>query len=60
MEPTLPITSEQMQALKTAFPDLTPDEAALALLRAELERRCRLQLKRGVLVRLQSLKRGQA
>lgn len=60
MEQTLPITSEQMQALKTAFPDLTPDEAALALLRSELERRCRLQLKRGVLVRLQALKRGQA
>lgn len=58
MDMTLTITPEQMEALKTAYPDLSPDEAAEALFKAEIDRRYRLQIKRGVVVRLQGLKRA--
>lgn len=57
MEVTVSLTPEQMESLKKDFPGMTPDEAAVALFRSELEKRCRVQLKRARVVTLQGLKK---
>lgn len=57
MEVTVTLTPEQMESLKKDFPGMTADEAAAALFRSELERRCRVQLKRARVVTLQGLKK---
>lgn len=53
---TLRLTDAELEALKGAFPDLAPDDAAAALIRAEMQRRYKRELQAGRLVRFQALK----
>ncbi len=54
---TLHLTAAELEALKRAFPDLSPADAATALLRAEMRKRYRRELKAGRIVSLEALKR---
>ena len=58
MDQTVRLTSAEMEALISAYPGLTAAEAAEALLRHEMQRRYRTEFKRGLVVRLQALKRA--
>lgn len=55
---TLHLTDADMEALKRAYPDLSPSEAATVLLQAELRKRYRRELKAGRVTRFEALKRA--
>lgn len=56
MEQTVTLTAEQMKSLKSAFPDLSAEEAFALVFRKGLNRRCRLSLKRARLLTFPGLK----
>lgn len=52
MEVTVTLTASEMEALKAAFPEADPAEAAAMLLRAEMQKRYRKERKAGQVVGL--------
>lgn len=56
MEIRLQLAAFEVEALKRAFPDVTPDQAATDLVRALMRQKYRVVTKSGQLVRLQGLK----
>lgn len=57
MEVTVRLTDEEMEALKRAFPGCEPEEAAAMLLKDEMRKRYRIQLRRAQLSLVKGLKR---
>lgn len=57
MEVTVTLTASEMEALKAAFPEADPADAAALLLRAEMQRRYRSQKKAGLLIKMRPSKR---
>lgn len=57
MEVTVTLTASEMEALKAAFPEADPADAAALLLRAEMQRRYRNQKKAGLLIKMRPSKR---
>jgi len=55
---TVHLTAAEVEGLKRVFPDLSPSDAALTALRAELRRRYQRARKSGRVVDLQALKRA--
>lgn len=60
MELTVSLTASEMEALKAAFPEADPAEAALMLLRAEMQRRYRKERKAGQLIKMRASKSPKA
>lgn len=57
MELTVTLTASEMEALRKAFPEADPAEAAAMLLRAEMQRRYRKESKAGLLIKMRASKR---
>lgn len=57
MEMTVTLTAAEKEALKAAFPGVSEEEAVTLLFRSELERKCRIQLRRAKVVAFQGLKK---